>query len=81
MRLDTWGWGCSKAQLSKVTEILEILEGHVLFRLDGIMVLRTMIERWVQPLKQRATLLCDYSGVEDPTHETMEMLDISEVAR
>ena len=41
-------------------------------RLDGVMVLQTMFER-------QTTLLCDYSGVEDPTHETMETLDASKV--
>jgi len=58
---------------------MEILEGQVLVGLDGIAVLRTMIERRVQPLKRRATLLCDYLRLEDPTRETMETLDASEV--
>ena len=32
-------------------------------------------------MKRQATLLCDYSRVEDPTRETMETLDASEVVR
>ena len=59
------GLGCGKKRLSKVTEILK---GQVLARLDGIVVLWTMIERWVQPLKQWATQLYDYSRVEDPSY-------------
>ena len=43
------------------------------------MVLQTMVEQWVQPLKWRSTLLCEYTRVKDPTHETMEMLRASEV--
>jgi hypothetical protein len=39
------GLGCGKKQLSKVAEILEILAGQVLARLDGVVVLQTMIER------------------------------------
>lgn len=81
VRLDLWSWGCGKKRSSKVTKILEILEGWVSAGLDGVMVLRTMIERRVQPLKRRGPLLCDYSGVEDPTRETMEMLDASKVMR
>jgi hypothetical protein len=50
-------------------EILEILEGRVSTGLDDVVVLWTMIDCRVQPLKWRATLLCDYSGVEDPTRE------------
>jgi hypothetical protein len=49
--------------------------------LDGVVVLRTMIERWVLPLKHRATLLCDYPGAKDPTHESSEALDITEVEK
>ena len=32
-------------------------------------------------LKWWVTLLCDYSGVEDPTRETREMFDTSKVVR
>ena len=32
-------------------------------------------------MKQRATLLCDYSGVKDLIHETMEMLAVSKVMK
>ena len=46
-------------------EILKILEGRVLASLNGIVVLRTMVEWWVQPLKLRARLLCDSIGVKD----------------
>jgi ribosomal protein L35AE/L33A len=49
--------------------------------LFGITVLRTMVERRVQPLKQRVTLLYDYSRVEDPTRKTMEMLEVFEVMK
>ena len=62
-------------------EILEILEGLVSTGLDGITVMQTMVERRVQPLKQWATLLCDYSRVEHLTRETMEMLEVSEVTK
>jgi hypothetical protein len=40
-----------------------------------------MVERRVQPLKQRVTLLYDYSRVEDPTRKTMEMLEVFEVMK
>ena len=68
VRLDSWSWGCGKKRSLKVTKILEILEGWVSAGLDGVMVLWTMIERRVQPLKCRATQLCDYSGgrIPDP---------------
>ena len=65
----------------KVSKILEILGSRVSAGLSGIIVLRTMIERWVQPLKQRVRLLCYYTRVEDLGHETMEMLEASEVAK
>lgn len=52
-----------------VTKILEVLEGRVLAGLNRVKVLWTMFERWVQPLKQRTHLLCDYTGTEDPTCE------------
>lgn len=55
--------------------ILEILEGWVSAGLDGVVVLRTMVERRVHPLKRRAHLLCDYTGVEDPTREVTEELE------
>ena len=67
--------------LSKVMEVLEILKGWVSAGLDGVVVLRTMIERRVQPLKRRATVLCDYSRVEDPTHNTMEIIEAAKVAK
>jgi hypothetical protein len=60
---------------------LEILEGWVSVGLYGITVLWTMVERWVQPLKQQATLLYDYSRVEDPTRETTKMLKVFEVMK
>jgi hypothetical protein len=62
-------------------EILEILKGQVSIGLDGVTVLRTMVERWVQPLKRWVTLLCDYSIVKDLARETMEMLEVSEVMK
>jgi hypothetical protein len=68
-------------RLSKVKEILEILEGRVSTDLDGVAVMQTMVERRIQPLKQRVTLLCDYSGVKDLTRETMEMLEVSKVVK
>jgi hypothetical protein len=40
-----------------------------------------MVEHWVQPLKLWVTLLYDYSGVEDLTCETMEMLEVYEVMK
>ena len=81
VRLPSWNWGCDKTRLLKVTEILEILEDWVSAGLDGVTVLRTMVERQVQPLKQWATLLCDYSRGKDPTRETMDMLEVSEVTK
>ena len=62
-------------------EILKILKGEVSAGLNGVTVLRTMVERRVRPLKQRVHLLCDYTGVEDQTRETMEMLEASEVTK
>ena len=62
-------------------EILEILKGRVSADLDGVTVRWTMVEQWVQPLKRRATLLCDYSRVEHLTRETMEMLEVSKVMK
>jgi hypothetical protein len=81
MRLDLWGSGCSKNTLSKVEEILEILAGRVSAGLDGIMVLRTMIKWRVLSLKCRATLLCDYLRVEDPTRESSEALNATKVTK
>ena len=40
-----------------------------------------MIERQVLPLKHWVTLLCTYSVVEDPAHESSEVLDASKVAK
>ena len=59
----------------EVTEILEILKGQVSASLDGVMVLRVMVERHVVPLKWRAHLLCDYVGAKDPTRKAMEELE------
>ena len=73
--------GCDKTRLSKVTEFLEILEGRVSASLYGVVVLWTMVDHRVQPLKRRVILLYDYSGVDDPTRETMEMLEVSKVMK
>ena len=67
--------------MPQVMDILEILEGWMSTSLDGVAVLWTMVEWRVQQLKQRATLLCDYSEVEDLTRETKEMLEVSEVGK
>lgn len=58
-----------------MAKILEILKGQVLASLDGVAVLRVMVEHQVLPLKQQAHLLCDYVRAEDPTHEAMEELE------
>ena len=58
-----------------MAKILEILKGRVLAGLDGVMVLRVMVERHVVPLKWRAHLLCDYVGAKDPTRKAMEELE------
>jgi hypothetical protein len=50
----------------KVMEITKILKSRVSAGLNGVTVLRAMVKRRVQPLKQRARLLCDNTGVEDP---------------
>lgn len=81
MRLDSWGWGYGKKRLSKVAKILEILVDRVSAGLDGVMVLRTMIELRVLPLKRWATLLCNYSGVVDPTREFSKALDVAEIMK
>jgi hypothetical protein len=44
MRLTSWSWGCDNTWLLKVMEILEILEGQVSAGLDGVTILRTMVE-------------------------------------
>lgn len=49
--------------------------------LNSITVLWTMVERRVQPLKRWVHLLCDYSGIEDPSHEIMEVLEAGEVTK
>ena len=49
--------------------------------LNGVAVLRTLVERRVQPLKLWARLLCDYAGLEDPSWETREMLEANEVIK
>jgi hypothetical protein len=64
-----------------VIEILEILKGQVSASMDGVEVLQTMVEHRVQPLKRWASLLCNYYGAKDPTHETLEMLEVSEVTK
>jgi hypothetical protein len=46
-----------------VLETLRILEGRVSACVNGIVVLRTMVERQVQALKLWACLLCDYTRV------------------
>lgn len=56
-------------------EILEILKGQVSIGLDGVAVLRVMVERRVLPLKWWAHLLCDYVGAKEPTHEAVEELE------
>ena len=40
-----------------------------------------MVEWRVQPLKLWARLLCDYTRVDDPSRETMEMLEVDEVTK
>jgi hypothetical protein len=64
-----------------VIEILEILKGQVSASMDGVEVLQTMVEHQVQTLKRRVSLLCNYSRVEDLTHETVEMLEVSKVTK
>lgn len=49
--------------------------------LNDITVLQTMVKRRVHSLKQRAHLLCDYARIEDPSQETMEMLEAGEVTK
>jgi hypothetical protein len=67
--------------LKKVLEILRIPKGRVLVCLNGVEVLQTMVEWHVQPLKLRARLLCDFTGVEDSSQESMETLEASEVTK
>ena len=64
----------------RVVEILEVLKGQVLAGLNGVKVFWTMTEWRVQPLKQRAHLLCDYTWAEDLTHEVAKDLkaDVAE---
>jgi hypothetical protein len=45
------------------------------------MVLHTIVEWWVQPLKLWARSLCDYVGVIDLSWETREMLEAGEVTK
>ena len=49
--------------------------------LNSVMVLQTMIEQQVEPLKQRAHLLCYYARIKDPSHEAMEILKAGEVTK
>jgi hypothetical protein len=39
-----------------------------------------MVEWWVQPLKQRAHLLCDCTSVKDLTHEVARELEADVIA-
>jgi hypothetical protein len=39
-----------------------------------------MVEQWVQPLKQRAHLLCDCTRVKDLTHEVVGELEADVIA-
>jgi hypothetical protein len=64
-----------------VLEILRILKDQVSADLNGVAVLRTMVEQWVQPLKLRACLVCDFTEVGDLSQESMEVLDTSKVMK
>lgn len=57
-----------------MSQILDILAGQVSTSLNGVTVLRTMVERRIQTLKQWAHLLCDYTRVNDPTRESTKVL-------
>jgi len=63
----------------------ELDSGHpcrpVLDGLNGITVLRTMVEQWVQSLKKWAHLLCDYIEVEDLSYESTEVLEANAVTK
>ena len=63
----------------------ELDSGHpcrpVLDNLNGIAVLRAMVEQWVQPLKKWAHLLCDYTEVKDPTCDSTEVLETNAVTK
>jgi hypothetical protein len=59
VRLESWSLGCDRSWLKKVLEILRILKGWMLAGLNGVTILHTMVEWWVQPLKLWAYLLCD----------------------
>lgn len=58
-----------------MAEILEVLKGRVSVGLDGVVVLRVMVEHRVLSLKRQAHLLCDYVGAKDPTREAMKELE------
>jgi hypothetical protein len=64
-----------------VLEILKILEGQASASMNSVMILQTKVEQQVQPLKLRALLLCNYTEVNDPSRETMEMLEAGEVTK
>jgi len=63
----------------------ELDSGHpcraVLDGLNDIVVLRTMVKQWVQPLKKWAHLLCDYTEVKDPTCDSTEVLEANAVTK
>jgi hypothetical protein len=65
VRLESWSQGYEWGRSKKVLEILRILEGQVSAGLNGVAALRTMVERWVQPLKLQARVLCDFARVGD----------------
>lgn len=75
------GLGCDRNWSKKVSEIQRILKSQVSASLNSITVLRTMVEWQVEPLKQRAHLLCDYARIKNFSHEVMEMLEAGEVMK
>lgn len=58
-----------------MAEILEVLKGWVSVDLNGVVVLRTMVERRVHPLKLWPHLLCDYTRVGDPSYVVAEEIE------
>lgn len=62
-----------------VTKILEVLKGRVLANLNRVKVLWTMVEGWVQPLKQWTHLLCDYTETEDLTRRVTVELEVDAI--
>ena len=73
VRLESWSWGASGVGRRRYWR----LSGS----LNGVAVLRTMVERRVQPLKLWERLLCDYARVGDPTQETREGPKAGEVTK